>query len=216
MTQALAFQFQHCKLCLCKWSMGKDWPHHSPSTSLHMILLQPNGGTHGSWSSTRPACRFHRARGLSTSPADPQRRSLRRRGVSWDGSLLVGTATMASGQVLWVDYSIHKQWMKIVNFGQPWFATAQHMLAGIAGKSLKGILHQYLSCWQIQHQRTKQGKLIRAHMDVHKKPWLVNTTATWNIEIWTTGKCWDTSTPPGHAKSTADPFDGSVIIDPHG
>lgn len=61
------------------------------SFSIHVptILLQPNGGTHGSWSSTRPACRFHRARGLSTSPADPQRRSLRRRGVSWDGRFML-------------------------------------------------------------------------------------------------------------------------------
>lgn len=67
------------------------WARLAASLSIHLpaVLLQPSGGTHGSWSSTPPECRFHRARGLSTSPADPQRRSLRRRGVSWDGRFML-------------------------------------------------------------------------------------------------------------------------------
>lgn len=197
------------------------------SFSIHLpaVLLQPNGGTHGSWSSTPPACRFHRAQGLSTSPADPQRRSLRRRGVSWDGRFMLtspwwstlGLQPWPGTLSWWVDYSVHKQWMKVVNSGQPWFATAQHVLAGIAGKSLKGILHQYLACWQMQHQSKKKTRQIEKNSHgFSQKAMTVSTTTTWNIEIWTPGKCWDTSTPPGHTKSTADPFDGSVIIDPHG
>ncbi len=208
----------------------QDWPHHCPSTSLHMILLQPNGGTRGSWSSTRPACRFHRARGLSTSPADPQRRSLRRRGVSWDGrsiglcsphhggrhmSETLGLQPWPVGRYFELPTAYINNERKLLTL-----VTLICYCPAFAGWNCRQVSERNPaptpSCWQIQHQGTKQDKLTRAHMDVHKKPWHLNTTATWNIEIWTTGKCWDTSTPPGHTKSTADPFDGSVIIDPHG
>lgn len=221
MKQASAFQFQHCKLNLRKWSMSKDWSHHSPSMSLQFYC-----------SPTAVLTVLEVALGQRVDFIGLgafQRHQLIRKEDRWDVEVFPGMGGLCSphhggplwdcshGQVLWVDYSVHKQWMKVVNSGQPWFATAQHVLAGIAGKSLKGILHQYLACWQMQHQsKQKTRQIEKSPHGFSQKAMTVNTTATWNTEIWTPRKCWDTSTPPGHTKSTADPFDGSVIIDPHG
>ena len=170
---------------LCKLPMSKDWSHHSPSTSLHI------------WFYCSPAAVLTVLEVALGQRVDFiglgafQRHQLIRKEDGWDvevfpgmGGLLVYADLImvvnnictklwdcSHGQVYWVDHSMHnaKQRMKVVNFGQPWFATAQHVLAGIAGKSLKGILHQYLTYWQVQRQRAKQGKLRRAHIWIFTK-----------------------------------------------
>ena len=159
------------------------WPHHSPSMSLQfdcsptavLTVLEVALGQRVDFI------------GLGAF----QRYQLIRKEDRWDVEVFPGMGGLCSphhggplwdcsyGQVLWVDYSVHKQWMKVGNSGQPWFATAQHVLAGIAGKSLKGILHQYLTCWQMQHQR----QIEKSQMDFHKKPWQWKATATRNIEL---------------------------------
>lgn len=95
-----------------------------------------------------------------------------------------GTAAMARYFELTTAY-INNGW-KFFHSGQPWFATPQQLLAGIAGKSLKGILHQYLTCWHMQHQRTKQSKLRRAHI------WIC--TKSHDSEYYNNMKYWNLNT----------------------